>query len=80
MRAKFNVVSVKNNESNGVLYSQDVTLTAVYANDTNAEDNQFSSATPWGTLTMDISNPNAFDFLKEGESYYLDFTKAEKKY
>lgn len=71
MRAKFNVSSIKTGE-----YGQDVTLFAVYGGSTNAEDNQFAKATPSGKLDMHIDNPKVFDFFKEGESYYLDFTKA----
>ena len=54
-----------------------VKMSAVYSEDKNTEDNQFSEATPNGELTMTISNPNAFGFLQEGKSYYLDFTEAK---
>lgn len=75
MRAKFNVSKVEKDQ-----YGETVHLNAVYSNENNTEDNQFSNATPWGTLTMGISNPGAFGFLEQGESYYLDFTKAPNKY
>lgn len=75
MRAKFNVTKVTKE-----FYGEEVELHAVYASETNAEDNQFSSATPNGHLTMTISNPNAIGFLQEGKSYYLDFTEAPKVY
>lgn len=54
-----------------------VKLAAVYSHDRNTEDNQFSSATPSGSLEMMISNPNASDFFKPGKKYYLDITEAE---
>jgi hypothetical protein len=75
MRAKFNVSKVTKE-----FYGEEVHLHAVYANETNAEDNQFSTATPNGQLTMTISNPNALGFFQEGKSYYLDFTEAAKAY
>jgi hypothetical protein len=75
MRAKFNVQSVKQEN-----WGEEVVLSAVYSNESNTEDNQFSQATPNGRLTMTISNPGAKGFLELGESYYLDFSKAPKKY
>jgi S-formylglutathione hydrolase FrmB len=79
MRAKFYVNSIENHTStDGTLHGQTAYLTAVYAGETNAEDNQFAAATPSGSPQMYISNPNAFGFLEEGSSYYLDFTKASK--
>lgn len=76
MRAKFLVHSIEpvGTPDSGVVAA---TLTAVYGGETNAEDNQFSAATPYGNLTMHISNPAARDFLKVGGKYYLDFTEAE---
>lgn len=75
MRAKFNCTKVET-----TTYGQEVELWAVYAGDTNAEDNQFAAATPNGRLTMTISNPNAIGFLEQGKSYYLDFSEAPKVY
>ncbi|HSH24305.1 MAG TPA: hypothetical protein VLA13_02030 [Massilibacterium sp.] len=56
-----------------------VTLHAVYGNDEsdNEENNQFSEATPYGELEMQVDNPNAKGFFEEGEEYYLDFQKAK---
>lgn len=75
MRAKFNCTSVTDSYGN-----QEVELWAVYAGDRNSEDNQFSSATPNGRITMTISNPAAIGFLEEGKSYYVDFSEAPKVY
>ena len=75
LRAKFSCNSVEADE-----YGEMVKLSAVYGNDDkdNEENNQFSEATPSGEHEMYISNPNAKGFFEVGESYYLDFTKAEK--
>lgn len=75
MRAKFNVSNVKNES-----WGEEVELHAVYSNENNTEDNQFSQATPNGRLTMTISNPAAKGFLQPGKSYYLDFTEAPTTY
>lgn len=72
MRAKFVCESVTNYGN-----WQKANLRAVYGGSSNAEDNQFSQATPHGTLEMTISNPAAFDFLEPGKAYYLDFTPVE---
>ncbi len=48
--------------------------------DQSCEENKsFSLATPSGTIEMVIDNPDAQDFFKEGESYYVEFTKEEKE-
>ena len=73
VRAKFHCNSVQSDE-----YGELVKLSAVYGNDDkdNEENNQFAEATPSGDLEMMISNPGAKGFIKEGKSYYLDFTEA----
>ena len=78
VRAKFLCTLVKYNGYGG----KDVTLHAVYGTDDadNSENNQFSQATPSGTVTMTIDNPDAKGFFKEGTSYYLDFQKSPDQY
>ena len=56
-------------------YGKEVSFWALYSN--NPEDNQYAQATPAGNITMVVSNPNAKEFFKEGEKYYLDFIKVE---
>jgi len=70
MRAKFQCEHVRSEYGT----FEEVMLRAVYGGTTNAEDNQFSEATPSGDLHMTISNPKALGFFKKGQSYYLDFT------
>lgn len=43
-----------------------------------SEDNSFARWTPEGELTISIQNPALLQQFKEGDPYYLDFTKAEK--
>lgn len=56
-------------------YGTEVSLWALYSN--NPEDNSYAAATPSGMLTMMVNNPSAEEFFKEGQKYFLDFTKAE---
>jgi hypothetical protein len=54
-----------------------VNLAPVYCpKDTQSENGKFWEATPQGQLWMQINNPAAFDFFKEGAEYYLTFEKA----
>lgn len=42
-----------------------------------SEDNSFATWTPSGELKMTVQNPNLIGQIKEGEKYYLNFTKAD---
>lgn len=69
IRAKFYVTNIIPTEG-----QEAVSLSAVIGN--GDENKSFSNATPWGDLTIGISNPDALGFFKQGEEYYLDFTPA----
>lgn len=71
LRAKFTVNSV----TDFGYGSKNVKMAAVYSNKKD-EDNQFSAATPSGSLEMMVSAEGTQDFLKPGKKYYLDFTEA----
>jgi len=75
LRAKFFCRKVEDNGN-----SEMAQLGAVYGTDDkdNEENNQFSEATPYGELEMQIDNPSAQGFFEEGEEYYLDISKAPK--
>jgi len=70
IRAKFKCESVTN-YGNGYLQTK---LSAKYSD--NPEDNQFSLATPSGTLEMTVTRPEVTSFFEPGKSYYLDFHEA----
>lgn len=55
-------------------YGTEVSFYAVYSN--NKEDNTYAAATPFGTINMTVNNPSAEEFFKEGQVYYLNFSKA----
>lgn len=42
------------------------------------EDHAFWNATPYGRLEISIQNAHAAELFTAGESYYLDFTPANK--
>lgn len=73
MRAKFQTASV----TDFGYGSKQVKLSAVYSGDKNDEDNQFSQATPSGSIEMMVTKVGAQDFIKPGKKYYVDFTECE---
>jgi hypothetical protein len=87
MRAKFRCSSVseifwdewKNNKSTGtkVKGSEQVTFHAVYA--TDGPNKEWATATPSGSLSMNIDNPAAWGHFKVDEEYFLDFFHAPKE-
>jgi hypothetical protein len=74
MRAKFRCDEVTNYGYGG---HQKVKMNALYSSKRNTEDNQFSEATPSGSLEMMISAKGAIDFLKPGVKYILTFQEAD---
>jgi hypothetical protein len=70
VKAKFKCASVTENE-----YNKTVQLNAIYG--TEGENADFTKATPWGELKMNIDKEvPASDFFKPGEVVYLTFEKA----
>ena len=67
VRAKFTCNEVKDGQ---------ISLSAVYDSNPDSENGRFFKYTPWGQLKMGIVNELALDQFKEGEEYYLDFTKV----
>lgn len=55
--------------------AKEVEMTAVCGK--SQEDNQFSEATPFGKITMQVSAPGAKDFIQEGKKYYIYFEECE---
>lgn len=84
MRAKFEVVKVETfrGKDKETVISEQLKLNAAiahtkYGENGENEDNDFARWTPSGELVMNITNPNLFGTMKEGDKYYLDFTKCE---
>jgi hypothetical protein len=76
MRAKFNLTKVtKHNETFEELEFNAVTNKPFDA-DGKSEDNDFARWTPTGNLKMSVTNPALIGSLKEGQTFYLDFTEV----
>ena len=71
LKAKFKCNAITTREQ-----SIEVVLTPVYGAD-GTDNGQWSKWTPQGELKMTITNESAYDALKVGKEYYLDFTEAE---
>lgn len=68
VRGKFKVQSV----TKFAWPDKEIKLTAVHSG--TPEDNTFAKATPNGTITMLVSNPDAAEQLAIGKEFYVDFT------
>lgn len=82
VRAKFVVTektdthsSSPHGTSQAVHQCQTVSLQAVCG----ADNKGWSKWTPNGSIKMQITNPEAYDRLKIGEAYFVDFTLAPAK-
>jgi len=71
LRAKFTCWHVAGDQ-----YGENVELSAVYSDDPKDPNHSWSQATPSGTLTMFISNPEARGVFEQGKEYYLDIAEA----
>lgn len=73
-RAKFRCNSVTSFGGD----SKKVALSPVYpGQDASDEDKAFWTATPSGSLEMQIDNPNAAVIFEAGKTYYVDISPAE---
>lgn len=80
MRAKMQVQSVIDG-GNGT--QETVNFSAVTGKDPfgpsgESEDNTYARYTPQGTASYVINNPALKGQFKQGETYYVDFTRADK--
>lgn len=70
VRAKFKCNRVEK-RSDGIVVHMNVVVSG------SKENEYFSEYTPTGNLSINIDKGDAVNFFNEGESYYLDFSKAE---
>lgn len=80
VRAKVRCVTVKTVASNygsgaGTIEQNQVELTPVQ----DPANSTWSKYTPGGSINLTISNPDAFNAFKPGETYFVDFTPAPAK-
>ena len=79
LRLKMSVGSVKSvADSNGNKTQEEVTFNAVYSNQEGSANQQWSKWTPSALLSMNISNPGAFDKVLPGQFVFVDITPCEK--
>jgi hypothetical protein len=71
--AKFSVDKVTHYGGNW----REVTMSAVYDDGISKENKSFAQATPSGTLTFTLTNPDLIDAFLPGQKYYLQFVKAD---
>ena len=75
VRAKFRVTAIKRQVGwNGHLIV--VEMAPVTSNDPASEDVSFWTATPSGSINMQIDNPDAHGCFELGKYYYVDFSEA----
>lgn len=78
LRAKMSVQSVKSvADQDGQKQSEELIMSAVYGADGSA-NKQWSKWTPCGSLSMTISNPEAFDKLRPGSFVFVDISITDK--
>ena len=78
LRAKLRVSSVLHSKaSDGSTDHEIVKLQAVYSDDPNSENKQWSKWTPSASFEMQINNPDAFGKLSNGHEFYVDFIPVE---
>lgn len=79
MRAKMRINHIdKRNSEHGqeTLYFNPVSRSDSYPEDGSDENNTYAKYSPSGMLSLTIANPALLGKFAEGETYYLDFTKA----
>lgn len=77
MRAKMRITKVeKLSETHEKLSFAAVAKSGGYPEDGSDEDNTFAKFSPDGALSLTIANPALLGAFKEGEAYYLDFTRV----
>jgi hypothetical protein len=78
IRAKLRVNQVIHYIDNlGQIESEEVKLTAVYDDDPESDNAQWSKWTPSANLSITISNPAAIGKLTKDHEFYIDFTPVK---
>lgn len=82
IKAKFKVDDValikEGEEGNKKVVAEAVTMSPV-TGEGSVENQSFATATPSGSIQLQITNPEAFGKFIQGLEYYVDFTVAEQK-
>lgn len=70
-------MKIKNEAGQIVDMEGPVSLTFYPVFSGSEENKKFWSSTPSGSISMYITNPEAYDQFKAGHSYYVTFEEAE---
>lgn len=71
VRAKFQLVAVVDHVSGAKTLKFETRYDSAIP-----EDQRFTTATPWGSIEMQVNNPVALGQFNLGENYYADFVEA----
>jgi hypothetical protein len=77
MRAKMTVRSVEMPYSGVQRLSMSAVTSKPFDAEGNSEDNTYARYTPTASLTLDITNPSLHGKFEQGDTFYVDFTRAE---
>lgn len=77
MRAKMRVAEVGVFSNSEQLRFSAVSKSDGYPSDGSDEDNTFARWTPFGELSLGITNPDLLGKFKVGDTFYLDFMPAK---
>lgn len=75
VRAKFRCDRITHSHAGKNYKQADIELNAV--TDASEEDKAFWKATPVGSIKLQTVNPEAAQQFEPGETYYVDFTRAD---
>ena len=79
LRLKMSIASVKSGcDQSGTKVNEEIALQAVYGPE-GSPNAQWSKWTPSASLTMFVTNPNAFDKVLPGQFYFVDLTQTTKE-
>lgn len=83
MRAKMKVTGVTSYPAEGDKTQETLQFAAVaknsaYPEDGSDEDNSFARWSPSAYLEITVANPNLFGQFAVGDTFYVDFERAEK--
>jgi hypothetical protein len=77
MRAKMYVSKIELYGGTETLHFSCVGRKDTYPADGSDENNTFAKFTPNGSLSLTVANPALQGKFKPGDTFYLDFTKAD---
>ena len=79
LRAKMLVSTVKSSvDHNGQKTSEEISLNAVYSNDSGSANSQWSKWTPSASLNLQVNNPVAFGKVLPGQFFFVDLIPTDK--